>query len=382
MDAFSDVRPVPLSVILSWPKPNYVDPVRRGPALVIVNSLLLPLALAVVGARLYTRLIVCRSAGLDDLFIALAVAPAIGLTIAVCLAASKYSWDVHIWDVPPENIIPSRQVTYTAQLLFVWATNLTKVSILLFYRRFSAPSLKQTFHYSVMATLAFVVAYTIAISVCLFVVCTPLTGFWDVSVPHHCLDERRLEIVAAIINISVDFVIMILPLPTIWSLQLAKRQKRALSGIFMLGSLVCLAGAVRAYYVDVLCNKTFDTTWEGFILWIFVALEVDVALICASAPVLKPLFKRYFKNNSSNRSTNSESRFRRRTPPRNQLEDHLETGISFEDSFQVPVELGSLDHERGVGKGKKPLHARPFSEEGLEVRKGGDDESDESVFIV
>jgi hypothetical protein len=73
MDAFSDVRPIPLSVILSWPKPNYVDPVRRGPALVIVNSLLLPLALIVVGLRLYTRLAICRSAGLDDLFIALAV---------------------------------------------------------------------------------------------------------------------------------------------------------------------------------------------------------------------------------------------------------------------------------------------------------------------
>ena len=73
MDVFSDIRPVPESVILSWPKPNYIDPIRRGPALVIVNSLLLPVAMVIVGLRLYTRLIICRSAGLDDLFIALAV---------------------------------------------------------------------------------------------------------------------------------------------------------------------------------------------------------------------------------------------------------------------------------------------------------------------
>jgi hypothetical protein len=65
----------------------------------------------------------------------------------------------------------------------------------------------------------------------------PLRGFWDVSVPHHCIDERRFEMVAAIINITVDFVIIVLPLPTIWSLQLAKRQKWALSGVFMLGTL-------------------------------------------------------------------------------------------------------------------------------------------------
>jgi hypothetical protein len=72
MDAFSDIKPVPLDVILSWPAPNYVDPERRGPALVIINSILLPLALVVVGLRLYTRLRISQSAGLDDVFIALA----------------------------------------------------------------------------------------------------------------------------------------------------------------------------------------------------------------------------------------------------------------------------------------------------------------------
>ena len=72
MDAFSDIKPVPLDVILSWPQPNYIDPVRRGPALVAVNCVLLPLALIVVGLRLYTRLIIVHSAGLDDVFIGLA----------------------------------------------------------------------------------------------------------------------------------------------------------------------------------------------------------------------------------------------------------------------------------------------------------------------
>lgn len=72
MDAFSDIRPVPPDVILSWPAANSLDPERRGPALVIINSILLPLALVVVGLRLYTRLRVARSAGWDDVFIALA----------------------------------------------------------------------------------------------------------------------------------------------------------------------------------------------------------------------------------------------------------------------------------------------------------------------
>jgi hypothetical protein len=73
MDIFSDIRPVPADVLLSWPAPNYTNPQRRGPGLLIANGLLLPLALAVVTLRLYTRLLVVRSAGLDDLFVALAL---------------------------------------------------------------------------------------------------------------------------------------------------------------------------------------------------------------------------------------------------------------------------------------------------------------------
>jgi len=74
MDVFSDIKPVPLDVILSWPAPNYVNPERRGPALLIVNCILLPLALIIVALRLYTRLRIAQSAGLDDLFIAVATA--------------------------------------------------------------------------------------------------------------------------------------------------------------------------------------------------------------------------------------------------------------------------------------------------------------------
>jgi hypothetical protein len=45
------------------------------------------------------------------------------------------------------------------------------------------------------------------------------------------------EVVAAILNIFLDFVIILLPLPTVWGLRLPKKQKRALIAVFMLGFL-------------------------------------------------------------------------------------------------------------------------------------------------
>ena len=59
----------PLSVILTWPKPNYVDPVRRGPEIYIINAIMMTLATFAVVTRMYTRLFVRRWFGLDDAFI-------------------------------------------------------------------------------------------------------------------------------------------------------------------------------------------------------------------------------------------------------------------------------------------------------------------------
>ncbi|KFZ06669.1 hypothetical protein V501_07194 [Pseudogymnoascus sp. VKM F-4519 (FW-2642)] len=239
MDAFSDIKPVPPDVILSWPKPNYTDPDRRGPALLIVNYFLLPLAMVVIGMRLYTRLVIVHSAGLDDVFILtpLLIA-AVGLTIEVCLAASQYGWDLHIWGVLEADIIPGRIVTWVAQLLFVAATNLTKLSILLFYTRLSTVGIRTPFDYAVWGTIVFVILYIISFSISVITACN-----------------------------------------------------------------VIIVSTIRAYWVNIIVNVTYDTTWEGFILWILVALEVDVALICASAPTLKPTFRRYFHSHNTHSSS-------------------------------------------------------------------------------
>lgn len=64
---------IPVDILLSWPTPNYVDPVTRGPALYIVNGLFFAITLACVALRLYTRIWIRKYFGLDDLFICIAM---------------------------------------------------------------------------------------------------------------------------------------------------------------------------------------------------------------------------------------------------------------------------------------------------------------------
>jgi hypothetical protein len=70
-ESYTDPSPTkaPPSVYLSWPKPNYVDPVTEGPALVLVGIILSSIAILLVAARIYSRIFITRALGIDDLLI-------------------------------------------------------------------------------------------------------------------------------------------------------------------------------------------------------------------------------------------------------------------------------------------------------------------------
>jgi hypothetical protein len=60
------MRQVPPEVVASWPKPNYINPDTRGPALVIVELITLSIALVILVLRLYVRIKIMRKTGWDD----------------------------------------------------------------------------------------------------------------------------------------------------------------------------------------------------------------------------------------------------------------------------------------------------------------------------
>jgi hypothetical protein len=55
--------------LLAFPQPNYVDPEERGNDLTILNSVLLGLSTIFVALRIWSRLLVRKWFGLDDVLI-------------------------------------------------------------------------------------------------------------------------------------------------------------------------------------------------------------------------------------------------------------------------------------------------------------------------
>ena len=67
----------------------------------------------------------------------------------------------------------------------------------------------------------------------------------------------------SVITIFLDFVILFLPIPIVWKLQLSKKQRIAILSLFGAGIIVCVAGIVHAYFVDLALVRSYDETWDG-----------------------------------------------------------------------------------------------------------------------
>jgi len=69
----TNMRQVPPEVLVTFPPPNYLTPVTHGNSLVLVISIFLALVVLAVGLRFYTRIIIKKGFGSDDIFIGLAL---------------------------------------------------------------------------------------------------------------------------------------------------------------------------------------------------------------------------------------------------------------------------------------------------------------------
>lgn len=109
-----------------------------------------------------------------------------------------------------------------------------KLSILCFYRRiFTTPAFRLAS--SVMLGLS--VAWFIAIEIASICTCIPIDHFWDLAKPGKCINYNNFFLSYSIIEIVIDLIILVMPLPSIWSLQLSRRNKWVVTAIFSVGIL-------------------------------------------------------------------------------------------------------------------------------------------------
>ncbi|KAK8138243.1 hypothetical protein PG984_001623 [Apiospora sp. TS-2023a] len=200
------------------------------------------------------------------------------------------------------------------QIVTIW---LMKACLLIMYSRLTM-SLKQNIAVKIVAVyaaLGFVVMEILYFGVW----CRPFNQYWAVPPDNtQCSAATNHLITNAVLNISSDFMIILIPMPVLVQAQLPIKKKAILCGVFALGTftmltsrdLQILAAVLNKYYSF---NQPFGSAWTYWYI-----RESSTAIIVTNLPSTWTLCRRIFnlhsfhgKSSGARTSEAANSRFAR-----------------------------------------------------------------------
>ncbi|KAB8070212.1 hypothetical protein BDV29DRAFT_160660 [Aspergillus leporis] len=176
-----------------------------------------------------------------------------------------------IWTLPSQNITRILKIYFYDECIYLSILPLTKISILFFYLRvFPKRSFRDT--------------------------CRPLPGarlHWDGEHEYQCNSINAQGWAAAIFNMVLDLVVMLMPLHELYHLQLSLRKKALMMTIFSLGIFVTLVSILRLESL-IHFASTDNLTWDYVEIGYWSTIEVHVGIIYACLPAIRSLLTRIY----------------------------------------------------------------------------------------
>lgn len=154
---------------------------------------------------------------------------------------------------------------YAVTISYALMTLFIKLSILCLIARVFSPYRRRV--QSIYALGALLAAYYITSLILKIRVCWPISAYWKGDVDK-CLNQSAVITADAIISTVTDAIILVLPLPLTWSLQLPAKKKMRVGSMLAVGGLATAFSAWRLHLI-VTDGKSPDHT----ILFIQVVLS-------------------------------------------------------------------------------------------------------------
>ncbi|RDL34576.1 uncharacterized protein BP5553_07704 [Venustampulla echinocandica] len=219
-------------------EPNYINPLSRGQKIVIASVVLTSFAFVFVIARVIVKGFVTKRFGWDDIFCVGAMAASIARTVMSVILVDTYGIGVHVWNFNPKNIVAAHNMQFAQDM-----------------------------------------------------VCGNAYDTWHFSFEADCLPTTDITVAIGAVNIFTDSIIMVMPIPIIWKLQLKQTQRWGLLAVFGTGLFVLVSAIVREVIV-VKTDKELDQSWVVVDEIIWLTVELNIGIICISLPALSPLYTR------------------------------------------------------------------------------------------
>ncbi|ROW02581.1 hypothetical protein VPNG_07892 [Cytospora leucostoma] len=126
-----------------------------------------------------------------------------------------------------------------------------------------------------------------------FLICRPVARNWDPTVDGSCGNRIAGYTAVSVVNVVVDCLMLILPLPMIYNLQTTPGYKLGLFAIFSIGIVTIIFSAIRLRSLNAVDFDDFAYTIIPAMTW--TTAESGVAILVASSALLRPVFDKVFR---------------------------------------------------------------------------------------
>ncbi|MCJ1226069.1 hypothetical protein MMC12_002718 [Toensbergia leucococca] len=153
--------------------------------------------------------------------------------------------------------------------------------------------------------------------------CRPVDKYWDTAVTGKCFSMATVEkivIVQGVCSIITDVIGAAFPVVLLWNVKISIRTKVALCLLMGLGVITAVACVVRTSFSWQI--KSNDVTWVGIPNALARMIEINLGIIAACAPVMRPLV-RYIDARIAGKDT--DQLFRKTSSPR--IHSHWYTNL-------------------------------------------------------
>ncbi|KAF6227643.1 hypothetical protein HO173_012083 [Letharia columbiana] len=229
--------------------------------------------------------------------------------------------------------------TFISEICWTIAICIVKCSILTFYWRLFRLQ-GGAVRIAIWAFFVVVVCWGIAVGVATIFQCSPIQYMWEPTIPGRCITDTYWFFVGSSIpHIITDLALIGLPMPRIWKLQMPRSQKITVSAILGLGGLVTVVSFFR---VINLTRSNGEKATNEVSLLIWTGVEVNMSIVCACLPCLRPIITLIFGKLKS-------------------LREHKST---HERGSELPMDMLKLDSPAAVlavsrqqswGEGERPM---------------------------
>ncbi|MCJ1401369.1 hypothetical protein MMC11_004581 [Xylographa trunciseda] len=328
---------------------------QLGINLIVLSVVFELLAIIAVILRICSRRIQRIALVLNDFAILAALLFTTGLFAIVVLSVAWAGEGQAFNDVPPQDRGRIFMTFVIETPVWGAANTLVKISILhLYVTIFPNPAFRKICY----ALMAISTAYFVSILLETFLLCMPFVYNWDKTIEGTCGNQTLALLMIGAANLIIDAILVLLPLPLLWRLQLPIWKKLGLLVMFSLGVLTCIITLLRIIKIENTNLVGTDPTITGAIIAQWSILEPTIGIVNSCFPTIRPVLQKYFpsiawtkkltsKNSSGSRSTQSvRSPFSNKASPSSTVGSKKQFQRLEEDLY--PLQVVHMNHSKAI----------------------------------